>query len=214
MGNGHPIAALVTTRKIADSFNNGMEYFNSFGGTPVSLAAGNAVLDVIEKDKLQKNSFKIGKYLKTNLIESKFDFFNNDVDIVKSTAYWIGDCLKKTINTIQMETIDYRINFNESWYHITKTNGMHEPHIHPGCSWCGIYYVQSGDEGSGETVFRSPIESTYIDRGNLYLDDTRTIRLIHKDGYLVIFPSYLIHHLVLYKGDKDRIVVAFNSTIN
>ncbi len=81
MGNGHPIAALVTTRKIADSFNNGMEYFNSFGGTPVSLAAGNAVLDVIEKDKLQKNSFKIGKYLKTNLIELKKKYEKYIIDV-------------------------------------------------------------------------------------------------------------------------------------
>ena len=45
MGNGHPIAAVVTTKKIADTFNNGMEYFNSFGGNPVSCAVGNAVLD-------------------------------------------------------------------------------------------------------------------------------------------------------------------------
>ena len=43
MGNGHPIAAVVTTNEIANSFNNGMEYFNSFGGNPVSCAVGNAV---------------------------------------------------------------------------------------------------------------------------------------------------------------------------
>ena len=36
MGNGHPLSAVVTTREITDSFNNGMEYFNSFGGNPVS----------------------------------------------------------------------------------------------------------------------------------------------------------------------------------
>ena len=35
MGNGHPIAAVITTEKIASTFNNGMEYFNSFGGNPV-----------------------------------------------------------------------------------------------------------------------------------------------------------------------------------
>ena len=43
MGNGHPIAAVVTTKKIANKFNNGMEYFNSFGGNPVSCSIGNAV---------------------------------------------------------------------------------------------------------------------------------------------------------------------------
>lgn len=63
IGNGHPMAALVTTREIAASFNNGMEYFNTFGGNPVSCAAGLAVLDVIERDGLLANAAEIGAYL-------------------------------------------------------------------------------------------------------------------------------------------------------
>lgn len=42
IGNGHPVAAVVTTQAIASAFANGMEYFNSFGGNPVSMAAGTA----------------------------------------------------------------------------------------------------------------------------------------------------------------------------
>ena len=63
MGNGHPISAVVTTREIADRFNNGMEYFNSFGGNPVSCAVGRSVLKVIEKEKLQENAHKTGSFL-------------------------------------------------------------------------------------------------------------------------------------------------------
>lgn len=63
IGNGHPMAALVTTKEIAASFNNGMEYFNTFGGNPVSCAAGLAVLDVIERDGLLANAAEIGAYL-------------------------------------------------------------------------------------------------------------------------------------------------------
>ncbi|WP_378942202.1 aminotransferase class III-fold pyridoxal phosphate-dependent enzyme [Mesorhizobium sp. ANAO-SY3R2] len=63
IGNGHPMAALVTTREIAASFNNGMEYFNTFGGNPVSCAAGLAVLDVIERDRLRQNAAEIGSHL-------------------------------------------------------------------------------------------------------------------------------------------------------
>ena len=63
IGNGHPMAALVTTREIAASFNNGMEYFNTFGGNPVSCAAGLAVLDVIEQGDLRRNAAEIGAYL-------------------------------------------------------------------------------------------------------------------------------------------------------
>ena len=63
MGNGHPIAAVVTTKEIAKTFNNGMEYFNSFGGNPVSCAVGHAVLNVIENESLQHNSSEVGTYL-------------------------------------------------------------------------------------------------------------------------------------------------------
>ena len=54
MGNGHPLSAVVTTQKIADAFNNGMEYFNSFGGNPVSCAVGRAVLNVIKEENFKK----------------------------------------------------------------------------------------------------------------------------------------------------------------
>lgn len=63
IGNAHPMAATVTTREIADSFNNGMEYFNTFGGNPVSCAVGLAVLEVIEGQDLRGNALTIGNYL-------------------------------------------------------------------------------------------------------------------------------------------------------
>ena len=67
MGNGHPLSAVVTTREIADSFNNGMEYFNSFGGNSVSCAVGQAVLDVIKEEDLQENALEVGSYLLNQL---------------------------------------------------------------------------------------------------------------------------------------------------
>ena len=152
--------------------------------------------------------------IKHNLVESKFDFLYGNALIVKDTKEWIDKCLKETINTIQMEDIDYDITYNESWYHVTKTNGMHEPHIHPSCSWCGIYYLKSGNDDSGHTVFENPTKSTYIDRGNLFLNNMSTIRIKPQDGLLVLFPSYLSHYQALYKGTEDRIVVAFNASVN
>jgi 4-aminobutyrate aminotransferase-like enzyme/Ser/Thr protein kinase RdoA (MazF antagonist) len=67
IGNGHPLGAVVTTPEIAASFDNGMEYFNTFGGNPVSCAAGSAVLDVIRDEELQQNAFDVGEYLKQGL---------------------------------------------------------------------------------------------------------------------------------------------------
>ena len=67
IGNGHPLGAVVTTRAIANAFNNGMEYFNTFGGNPVSCAIGMEVLKVIQEEKLQENASNIGNYLKSAL---------------------------------------------------------------------------------------------------------------------------------------------------
>lgn len=63
MGNGHPIAAVVMTDQLANSFSNGMEFFSSFGGNPVSCMIGKAVLDVIEQENLQQHAQKIGTLL-------------------------------------------------------------------------------------------------------------------------------------------------------
>lgn len=67
IGNGHPLAAVVTTPAISASFDNGMEYFNTFGGNPVSCAVGLAVLDVIRDEKLQENALHVGNYMKAGL---------------------------------------------------------------------------------------------------------------------------------------------------
>ncbi|MFO1201338.1 MAG: aminotransferase class III-fold pyridoxal phosphate-dependent enzyme [Tabrizicola sp.] len=63
IGNGHPLAAVVTTPDLAARFANGMEYFNSFGGNPVSMAVGNAVLDVIETENLPARAVTTGEAL-------------------------------------------------------------------------------------------------------------------------------------------------------
>ena len=69
IGNGHPLGAVVTTRAIADAFANGMEYFNTFGGNPVSAAIGLAVLDVIEEEGLRAHARDTGERLLAGLRE-------------------------------------------------------------------------------------------------------------------------------------------------
>ncbi len=63
IGNGHPMAAVVTTEAIAASFANGMEYFNTFGGNPVSAEIGLAVLDVIRDERLMHHCRVVGDRL-------------------------------------------------------------------------------------------------------------------------------------------------------
>jgi 4-aminobutyrate aminotransferase-like enzyme len=67
IGNGHPIGAVITTRAIADAFDNGMEFFSTFGGNTVSCAIGLAVLDVVEEENLQAHALKVGEQMLAGL---------------------------------------------------------------------------------------------------------------------------------------------------
>jgi 4-aminobutyrate aminotransferase-like enzyme len=67
LGNGHPVAAVVTTREIADAFDNGMEFFSTFGGNNVSCAIGLAVLDVLRDEQLQEHALRVGERMLAGL---------------------------------------------------------------------------------------------------------------------------------------------------
>jgi 4-aminobutyrate aminotransferase-like enzyme/Ser/Thr protein kinase RdoA (MazF antagonist) len=63
IGNGHPIGAVITTPEIAASFDNGMEFFSTFGGNTVSSAIGLAVLDVVLEENLQEHAHRVGEHM-------------------------------------------------------------------------------------------------------------------------------------------------------
>ena len=99
MGNGHPIAAVVTTPEIAASFNNGMEYFNTFGGNPVSCAVGTAVLDVIERENLQANALEVGEHLMAKLrnLKPKYPIIGD----VRGLGLFVGIEFVRDHNTLE-----------------------------------------------------------------------------------------------------------------
>jgi 4-aminobutyrate aminotransferase-like enzyme len=63
IGNGYPLGAVLTTPEIAASFDNGMEFFSTFGGSTVACAVGLAVLDVVEEERLQDHARGVGAML-------------------------------------------------------------------------------------------------------------------------------------------------------
>jgi 4-aminobutyrate aminotransferase-like enzyme len=69
IGNGHPIGAVITTPEIAESFDNGMEFFSTFGGNTVSCAIGLAVLQAVQEEKLQQHALTVGDHLLAGLRE-------------------------------------------------------------------------------------------------------------------------------------------------
>ena len=88
IGSGHPLAVVVTTPEIAHSFTNGMEYFNTFGGNPVSAAIGQTVLDVIVDESLQRNALVTGNYLMDEVrrLSSDIEFIGD----VRGSGLFIG----------------------------------------------------------------------------------------------------------------------------
>jgi ethanolamine-phosphate phospho-lyase len=106
IANGHPMGAVITTTAITDTFNNGMEFFSSFGGNPVSCAIGNAVINTILQEDLQHNAKEVGGYWmqQLNNLKKQFPLLGN----VRGSGLFIGvECIteKGTENTMLAQQI-------------------------------------------------------------------------------------------------------------
>jgi len=112
MGNGHPIGAVITTPEIAGSFLTGMEYFNTYGGNPVSCAVGLAVLDVIREEGLQENARAVGEHLVEGLrgLKERFPLIGD----VRGLGLYIGvelvkDPKKRTPAAVEANRVKERL---------------------------------------------------------------------------------------------------------
>jgi len=126
MGNGHPLAALVTTREIASAFANGMEFFSSFGGNPVSCAVGMAVLDVIERENLRAHARATTQLLMAELdtLKAQFELIGD----VRGHGFFLGielveDRAKLTPATAKARAIINRLRENGL---LLSTDGPHD----------------------------------------------------------------------------------------
>ncbi|SHM91837.1 aminotransferase class III-fold pyridoxal phosphate-dependent enzyme [Flavobacterium saccharophilum] len=99
IGNGHPLAAVIVTEEIADAFNNGLEYFNTFGGNPVSMTTGLAVLDVIQEEEMQKHALEVGNHLMNGLkgLMAKYPIISD----VRGHGLFIGAEMVKDRTTME-----------------------------------------------------------------------------------------------------------------
>jgi 4-aminobutyrate aminotransferase-like enzyme/Ser/Thr protein kinase RdoA (MazF antagonist) len=125
IGNAFPLAAVVTTREIAASFANGMEFFSTFGGNPVACAAGLAVLDVLEDEKLQENALRVGTRLKNGLqeLQQKFALIGD----VRGSGLFLGVDLVLDGNTREPAPLQasYVVNRLRECGILTGTDGPH-----------------------------------------------------------------------------------------
>jgi 4-aminobutyrate aminotransferase-like enzyme len=88
IGNGHPIGAVITTPEIAASFDNGMEFFSTFGGNNVSCAIGLKVLEVVQEEKVQSHALKVGEHLISGLrdLQQRYDIIRD----IRGSGLFLG----------------------------------------------------------------------------------------------------------------------------
>ena len=97
MGNGYPIAAVVTTKKIADAYKEKYTYFNTYAGNPVACQVATAVIDTIIAENLQQNAAEVGDFLKSELEKLMDDF--DCIGAIYGHAMYLGVDLVTTKKT-------------------------------------------------------------------------------------------------------------------
>lgn len=95
MGNGQPIAAMMARHELVDEFNRHSRYFNTFGGSSVSIAAARATLDVLRDEELIANAATVGTYLLASLRSS------GHFTEVRGAGLFIGASLETEARALQ-----------------------------------------------------------------------------------------------------------------
>lgn len=162
--------------------------------------------------------------IKANLYESRFDFFRGaQVPEVAALRQFCGNALAQSVHRLirqnnpgQNVPAQVGCDLFESWVHVTRDGGYHEPHNHPNCSWCGIYYLEVGDctrnPPNGVNRFFPPVRALYADFGSMAFNHN-AVSVPPEEGTLVLFPSYVEHSATPYRGTRERIVISFNSHV-
>ena len=131
-GNGMALGAVVMSRKIADHFDSmGVEYFNTFGGSPVATAAGLAVMDVLEEENLQEHALQIGEYLKQGFWKTQTSEKPKNVCIgdIRGNGLFLGIELVRDRDTKEPATREtsFLCTILKQHYDIlTSVDGLHE----------------------------------------------------------------------------------------
>lgn len=202
-------------------FNVEMPYYDSIK-EQVKDFVYNVQLDKPSHNAGDKGYLNIGPHAqrhKKNLQESYPNLFednsNEAFNEVKDFCSRVTLDIAKTINRQYTNTDHWMIRVVESWYHVTKDGGYHDYHTHTHVPWCGIFYVDVGDSNvetqNGVNRFYTPLTIPPL-KGLEYINHTWHDSDM-TNGTLVVFPGYLPHSAMLYRGSKDRIIIAFNAEI-
>lgn len=179
-----------------------------------------------EQDSSRKRSSVPTPVIKVAVYESDFALFSNPEPEIKTLAQF---CLQHTgyaiqqLNGYTQEEMSQLRLYQHSWYHLTRQGGYTAQHNHPMASWSGVYCVDPGEPApehpnSGALRFLEArgTASMYLDPGNAHLQPPYMfgdLAFQMTAGQLLLFPSYLLHEVAPYYGQRERITVAFNAWV-
>ena len=179
-----------------------------------------------ENDPTRRRSSVPTRVIKVGVYESDFSLFHNPEADIQTLAQF---CLQHTgyvihqLNGYSLEEMQQLRIFHHSWYHLTRHGGYTAQHSHPMASWSGVYCVDPGDRvpdkpNNGMLRFIEPRVNAnmYLDPGNAHWKPPfgfGELGFELEAGQLLLFPSYLMHEVAPYYGNKERITVAFNAWV-
>ncbi len=121
-----------------------------------------------------------------------------------------------------------QVHLRGMWFQVANQGASHDVHTHGNCSWSGVYCVQVDEharriadplfgERNGVTRFYGPrfaqLGGAHVDLGNAYLQSAH-VDFAPLPGQLIVFPSWLAHQAMAYRGERDRIIVSFNASVH
>ena len=99
-----------------------------------------------------------------------------------------------------------------AWANVNRRGDFNQMHTHPGATWSGVYYVDSGeaDPAANGTAIR--LSDPNPARTNLFFPELSASDILFKPepGLMILFPSYVPHAVLPHRGDRPRISIAFN----
>jgi uncharacterized protein (TIGR02466 family) len=157
------------------------------------------------------------------LFESHFDLFTWPEPVIAQLREFCLSHLLRWVGELNGydATAQNRLEIvTDAWFHITRRGGHFGVHNHPMASWSGVYCINPGQHDpnqpdSGRLIFVNPhsTNSMYLDPGNAFLREPYQHGNYGFDlasGQLVLFPSWVLHHVMPFHGEGERITVAFN----
>jgi len=179
-----------------------------------------------EQDTSRKRSSAPTPVIKVSVYESGFDLFSNPEPEIQTLKQFclqaLGYVIAQMNGYSNEEMAGLRI-YEHSWYHLTRHAGYTAQHNHPMASWSGVYCVDPGDavperpnNGALRFLEARTTASMYLDPGNAHLQTPYMfgdIAYPMTAGQLLLFPSYLLHEVAPYYGQRERITVAFNAWV-